>query len=375
MEFSSEALKDNPPKQAACVAAELPVNEQPFPASALTHLKGLSVNNNLQEMRKLLREAKFVAGKLAISGQITVFYAAPNTGKTLITLKLVSESIANDNAGENVFYINLDDTYEGLITKAELGDRYGFNVLGPEVFTKPLANFTEVVDKVIKEQSAGEAVFILDTVKKFVDVMDKKASSQFMNICRRFTAAGGTIIALAHVNKRTNDSDEGIPAGTSDILDDCDCAYVMNNMGEATSTAGTTRAVEFLQKKARGPSAQRAVYQYRVIPDEYFMMLSSVKLVDGDEADRISQLRAIDVEKEKDLDIIAAIMNFISPTKPTPQSQILTKLAGPDGFSRRRLVYCLKRWSCPAEEGGLWVLKKGDANSNCYQLLDQPPPN
>lgn len=322
MESSSEALKDNPPEQTACVAAELPVTEQPLPASALTHLKGLSVNNKLQEMRKLLREAKFVAGKLAISGQITVFYAAPNTGKTLITLKLVSESIANDNAGENVFYINLDDTYEGLITKAELGNRYGFNVLGPEVFTEPLAHFTEVVDRVIKEHSAGEAVFILDTVKKFVDVMDKKASSQFMNICRRFTAAGGTIIALAHVNKRTNDSDEAIPAGTSDILDDCDCAYVMNNMGEETSTAGTTRTVEFLQKKARGPSAQRTVYQYRVIPDDYFMMLSSVKLVDGDEADRISQLRALEVEKERDLEIIEAIMNVISSTKPTPQLQI-----------------------------------------------------
>ena len=181
----------------------------------LKKLRDMTVNKNVEEMRKQRKNAVYIAGRLALAGQITVFYAAPNTGKTLIALKLISESIANGTAGENVFHINLDDTFDGLIEKADLANRHGFYELGPDSFVKPDENLLELVEKLVNEDSARKAVLLLDTVKKFVDVMDKKASSNFMTICRRFTAAGGTIIALAHVNKKKNDDNEGIPAGTS----------------------------------------------------------------------------------------------------------------------------------------------------------------
>lgn len=335
----------------------------------LTKLRGKTVNKKVEQLRRQRKNAVYIAGRLALAGQITVFYAPPNTGKTLIALKLISESIANGTAGENVFHINLDDTFDGLIEKADLANRHGFHELGPDIFVKPDENLHELVEKLVNEDSARKAVLILDTVKKFVDVMDKKASSKFMTICRRFTAAGGTIIALAHVNKKKNDDDEGIPAGTSDILDDCDCAYVMHALKDETGSEGKWRSVEFLQKKARGPVVPEAIYKYQINHHDYSQMFHSVKLIEGDEVDRVRQQNAIDSEKAHDLEAIEAISSELDSSEPKAQKDIL-KALGQSGISRRTLIDCLKRWDCPQEDGGLWKLTRGDSNSNCYRLLD-----
>ena len=73
----------------------------------LDKLKTLSINGELDEMRKFAKSATYVAGRLALAGQVTVFYAGPNTGKTLISLKLISEAVANGAAGDHVYHINL----------------------------------------------------------------------------------------------------------------------------------------------------------------------------------------------------------------------------------------------------------------------------
>ena len=369
METSQKNAQSNntsePHKDCSLTATECPEKKP----SLLTKLQGLAVNKQVDQMRQYARNAVYIAGRLALAGQITVFYAAPNTGKTLITLQLVSEAIANGTAGDNVYHINLDDTYDGLIEKGDLGNRYGFHVLGPEVFSNPIENFKEVVETLLAEGTANQAVFLLDTVKKFVDVMDKKASSQFMTICRRLTTAGGTIIALAHVNKRQNHDGEGIPAGTSDILDDCDCAYVLNVLGDENAPEGKRRTVEFQQKKARGPVVQEAVYSYEVIHHDYYQMFLSVKLEEGNEVDRVRCKTAIANEKANDLEMIKVITGVLNNAKPTSQKDIVTALTSSKGISRRKLVDCLKRWNCSPDEGGLWEMTKGDSNSNCYQLL------
>lgn len=167
----------------------------------LDELRTLSINGELDLLREQARDATFIAGRMALAGQITVFYAGPNTGKTLLIMKLVAEASANGTTGSHVYHFNLDDTFEGQISKGELGIRHGFQVVVPSKLPNPNENFAQIVDWLVEEGTAGEAVFILDTIKKFVDVMDKKASSEFMNTCRKLTSEGGSIIALAHINK------------------------------------------------------------------------------------------------------------------------------------------------------------------------------
>ena len=56
-------------------------------------------------------------------------------------------------------------------------------------------------------------MIILDTLKKFTDLMNKKASSEFGKLARTFVGAGGTIIALAHTNKNKDEEGKGVTGG------------------------------------------------------------------------------------------------------------------------------------------------------------------
>ncbi|MCP5128546.1 MAG: hypothetical protein H6985_03075 [Pseudomonadales bacterium] len=341
--------------------------------SILDKVRALSINDKVEEMRKEAKETTFVAGRMAVAGQINVFYAGPNTGKTLLTLKLISEAIATGSAGDHVYHINLDDTFDGLIQKAELGKRHGFHEIPGANFPNPSESFAEMVEMLIAENLAHQAVFILDTTKKFTDVMDKKASTRFMSTCRRLTEARGTIIALAHVNKNKNHENKSIPAGTSDVLDDCDCGYVIDLLSEEKVLGGVKRTVEFRHLKGRGPTVQSAVYSYVQYADgDYERMFYSVKLVDGDEADRAREQKALQVERLRDAALIAEIQKLLTASGGAIQKDIVTQLVANDAYSHRTVRSCLQRWSCPAEEGGIWTVTKGENNSSIYKLI---PPN
>ncbi|MEH6616519.1 MAG: hypothetical protein V7699_01625 [Porticoccus sp.] len=335
----------------------------------LEKLRALSINSHVDEMRKTAKNAIHIAGRMALAGQITVFFAGPNTGKTLITLKLIAEAVANGTAGKNVYHINLDDTYEGLITKADIGNRHGVEVLTQNKFPSPNENFAELVAALVKEDTASETVFIMDTIKKFVDVMDKKASSQFMNTCRKLTSAGGSIIALAHTNKNKDGDNKAIPAGTSDVLDDCDCAYVMDIVDEQKVVGGTMRTVEFRQEKSRGPVVQEALYSYTKYDDsDYERMFYSVKLIDGNEADLLRARTALNIERDKDANLIKVICDALKSSSEWIQKDLVIEITNDASFPRRKVHDCLKRWSCPADEGGLWAMSKGPHNSNIFKL-------
>lgn len=341
----------------------------PGKPSILDQLRTLSINGELEELRKQVRDATLIAGGMALAGQITVFYAGPNTGKTLLIMKLVAEASANGTTGNHVYHINLDDTFEGQISKAELGIRHGFDVIVPAKFPAPQKNFVELVDKLVEEGTANKTVFILDTIKKFVDVMDKKASSQFMNTCRKLTSAGGSIIALAHTNKNKDGDNKAIPAGTSDVLDDCDCAYVMDIVDEQKVVDGTMRTVEFRQEKSRGPVVQEALYSYTKYDDsDYERMFYSVKLIDGNEADLLRAQTALKFERDKDASLIKVICDTLKSSSEWIQKDLVTKITNGTSFPRRKVKDCLKRWSCPADDGGLWTMSKGPHNSNIFKL-------
>ena len=336
---------------------------------ALEKLQKLSINRDVDDMRKFAKSATHIVGRMALAGQITVLYAGPNTGKTLLTLKLIAEAIANGSAGKAVYHINLDDTYDGLITKADLGNRHGFEVISPNSFTNPNRHFADLVDFVIAEHIANETVLVLDTIKKFADVMDKKASSLFMTTCRRLTSAGGSIIALAHINKHKGEDDKGIPAGTSDVLDDCDCAYVIGILSEEQIQGGLKRTVEFTNLKARGPVVQSSVYSYINYEDgDYNRMFDSVKLIDGNEVDKLRVENATAAERNQDADLINHISNMLRSSGITIQKDIVSDVCTSSCAPRRKVLACLQRWSSSHDEGGLWTVTIGPKNSKLYEL-------
>ncbi|MEI6746370.1 MAG: hypothetical protein WCL34_10440, partial [Methylococcaceae bacterium] len=75
------------------------------PTPAPFSLTQFSLNGKSAAMREKMLNDTFVLDGIAILGQATVIYAKPNTGKTLIVMKMLIESVkAGRVKAEDVFY-------------------------------------------------------------------------------------------------------------------------------------------------------------------------------------------------------------------------------------------------------------------------------
>lgn len=342
--------------------------------SILSRLFELSINETqISERKSLLETAEFVAGKFALKSQITVLFAGPNTGKTLITLAAVSAAKAAGLVSEHIFHLNLDDDFTGLTTKAEIGLTKGFSVLAPEVFLHPKEDIEVLVDSLISQGDASSALLIIDTVKKFGDVMDKKGMSHLFNQFRRFSGAGGTAIVLAHTNKNNDDPEKSIPGGVSDLLDDSDAAYLLYVSATESLDEGVKTYVTFEQKKSRGPNSLKLVYSYvRPNDADYLKLFNSVKYEDDDAVEKAEKQSVRLNLLAEDEAIIESIRTFLEKTDRPNKTNIIQSLASSTKYSRNEISRCLERWCLPENEGGLWFAEKlPENNAQAFRLYSR----
>lgn len=303
---------------------------------------------------------------LALLGESTVIYAEPNTGKTLITFALLMEAVRSGVInGNQVFYINVDDSFNGAVDKLGFAQECGFHYLvqGQEGFT--VERFRVNIVEMIETDTAKGTVLILDTLKKFVDLMDKTKSSSFANLIRSFVSRGGTVIALAHTNK--NRGADGRPqyGGTSDIISDFDCGYIMSS----TKSEGNhhERLVEFSNIKARGPVDSYVYFTYLDGSEvSYGEKLSSVRLVPEEELEETRRKS----QRESDSHAIEAITQCIS--EGVNQKMKLAKEVGScTGLSRSAVFRVLDMYAGSDKASHLWSVRVGAHGAKIYTLLDQ----
>ena len=339
-------------------------SDVPSPADlkkiALNKIISLTLNEGLINERKTQsHSSEFVIEDIALRGDITVLYASPNTGKTLLALRLLAQTKQANDTDIEIFHVNLDDSFDGLTKKAEIGLTSGYRVLNTSSFTDPLTALNGIFTTLIESGAARETVFILDTVKKFADPMDKKACTNFMRGCRTFTQAGGTIILLAHNNKQTPNNPTPTPGGTSDLHDDADCVYVMSTVRKQTIDKGTQFFVKFDNRKARGPNVTEANYSFIKNEDtDYTNMFWSVK---SEESNSSKQLASDNLDP-KLVDTILCILS----EGPRTQAELTTQLR--DKFGKNKIRDHLKALSDQSTGEPKLAESRGPKNKAIYEL-------
>ncbi len=276
----------NPPITASTAqsVSTAPVEATPDPVLSPTLiLTAFSITRSLKKLKREMVEQKHLLDGIALMGQATVLYAAPNTGKTLLVLWMLIQAIKQNRVDPSlVFYINCDDSMSGLVQKGEIAAAHGFSMLSDGYEGFEIKNLKSILLEVIRLGQAMGAVIVLDTLKKFTDLMDKTTCSDFMKLIRRFVMRGGTVLMLAHANKRLGPDKKPVYAGTSDILDDADGGYIMWVSSEA---GAAERVVEFERRKGRGNVRQRATFAYSGADGlPYERILASVREVGAAEA-------------------------------------------------------------------------------------------
>lgn len=342
------------------VLDNLPPPAKPF------SLKQFALNGQSKKMKSQMLADKFVLGEMAILGQWTVIYAPPNAGKTLITLKLLIDAInSGDINGSDVIYINADDNFKGLTTKLEIAEQNGFLMVAPGFNDFSPADFCEYLSMMIKAETAHGSVIILDTLKKFTEIMDKRQGSEFGKSLRAFTQQGGTVIALAHTNKNRDTEGRLKYGGTSDIVDDACCAYVV----DATEGSSTHKTVVFENIKSRGDVAHQAGYRYLIKPDNYLDLLDSVEAIDEQEAAQAREQQKLQAELAKNSETIEAITDVIHAGFNV-KSEIVEQVHKDGGISKAVIRKVLSdHTGKDFTQGHRWRMSKGEKNTKHYHLL------
>ncbi len=322
-------------------------------------LKGMAA-----ELLRLATEEVPLLGRLALMGQATAWYAAPNTGKTLIALNLLVEAISHGRVDPSqVYYLNLDDSSAGLADKASIAEEYGFNIISDGYKGFSADSFLAIMTEVIDGDQARGVVVILDTVKKFVDLMNKSDVSHFTTVVRQFTKKGGTLLALAHTNKNLGSNGRPVPGGTSDLKDDMDCAYTVAPVSSNPKTG--EKVVEFENLKKRGNSIQSVSYAYSIRDGiSYGDLLTSVRPV---VEEQLAPLREAAVIKS-DANVIETIAACIEEGI-VGKMKLKEAVAERAKISRRAALDIIEKYTGVDPVLHRWDTSSGDRGLQTFSLL------
>lgn len=324
-------------------------------------MKGMS-----EKLEADCQSEQFILPNIALLGQFTVLYARHNSGKTLLVIYLLTEVIRSEKIdASNIYYFNLDDSQSGLVEKLKIAEEWGFHVLCDGYRGFKVKEFITHIEKLCETDQARGVVLVLDTLKKFTDLMDKRKASLFGEVIRRFVLKGGTVIALAHVNKKVGSDGKPVYAGTTDIIDDADCAYVLDLI--STDDATKTRVVEFENKKKRGNVASRVAYSYSIEDGlSYQELMATVCHVDEKNLSLAKQSEEVKADSE----IIEAVAACISKGGFT-KMRLRDAVSESIGISKLAAVRVIEKYEGKDPEKHWWTFTVKARGAKVYFLLEK----
>jgi len=350
-----------PPKPDKVSETVIAAEHQHHPHNLLQHY---TLTGMASELEKAIEAQRPFLGRLCLSGQSSVWYAKPNTGKTLLAMYLMIEAVTKGGIiPQNIFYIAADDSAHGLVDKLHIMEEYGINVIAPGHANFETKDFTKIIKAMTHHDAASGIYIVADTLKKFMSLMDKNEGRAFGALIREFTMKGGTFLALAHTNKQRSGEGKLVYAGTSDVMEDFDCAYVIDELAGGGDMQ--ERVIEFDCTKRRGNVAQSVAYAFTLDSEaSYAGMLSSVREVDPAAVDAFHRQAAI----RSDAVIIAAISTAIGEGINT-KMELARTVGARECLGRQSVVKLIERYTGQDPELHRWDFSVGERGKKVYVML------
>jgi len=173
-----------------------------------------------------MASATFAIPNLIPRGSLSVYVAPGGGGKTAIFTHKAGQ-LARD--GYEVLYINADANPDQLKSQYEKAAKFGFNVLAPDMHigcsaTDVMLDIQRTLDSSV---DLSNAVYIIDTLKKFTNLLSKEALKDFLIFMRKLVARGATVCLLAHANKYPDAEGNLVYEGVGDLRSDVDSLIYM----------------------------------------------------------------------------------------------------------------------------------------------------
>lgn len=328
--------------------------------------KSYSTTHRVEEMKKDLKERVYVLGEIAILGQSTVIYAAPNTGKTLLTFWMLIEAIREGRIDPaQVTYVNADDDEKGVIEKSEIASEHGFSVVAPGLEEMTHEKVIEVIKDMIEQGTARDNIVIIDTYGSFVEPNNYREQRDFLAMVKTFTLNGGTLIVLAHTNKHKVQG-RSVHGGTADLKNSASSAYVLEKI---EGTGDGPHTVEFRNEKRRGSNSAKEVYRYIAGGKDYAALLDSVERLGEAERRKAIAIKITKENLQKNKEIIPAVVSLIE-RGVTGHTELFKEAAKESGESQTKVKKALEAHAGDRYEfGHRWQRKRVERKNGLEYTL------
>ena len=311
-----------------------------------------------EELKKMESVETNVIDGVLFEGQIASIVARPNGGKTLL-----AKSWAIDMAkrGYKVFYIFEDADMKGYKAMADTAQEHGFIVAASfthvgQTAQSILAGMRAMANE--KGSSLNKMVFILDTLKKFTEVLNKSDNKKFYSLLRELTHKGASVLLLAHANKYLDEHGNLVYEGTGDTLADVDAMYYLYDDGN--KLAEEERFGTLLYEKGRAISAVKRV-SYRFDLQRYL----SEKLDEPIDTKKMAMQHQMIEHRKDEISVIKKLLALA----PCSQKELVHMMSEETALSREKAVTLLR-----ALDRILWISSMGGDRKHLkmYRLADPP---
>jgi KaiC/GvpD/RAD55 family RecA-like ATPase len=168
-----------------------------------------------------LADQKFVEPGLIVHGHVIVIPAPPNAGKTTIVFFNLAPQWTTQYI---VLYVDADSNPSDVKRMHAHAMKHGIRYITPDYIEGGSAEKTlrdlEALAK--SDADLGFHVLVIDTLKKFANVIHKAGMRTLMKLFRKLSSKGMTVILLAHTNKYRDAEGSLIFEGVQDLKSDCD---------------------------------------------------------------------------------------------------------------------------------------------------------
>jgi len=243
-----------------------------------------------------MADAEFLIPNMIVRGHVAAYVAPGNGGKTTVFVYLCEQLAL---LGVDVLYVNVDASPGDLKRHFKHAKLHKYKVVAPDA--RDGKSCADVIDKLkslaLSDLDLSNHVFIIDTLKKFVDVIDKRMAKELYRLFRSLTVKGATICLLGHTNKYGDQDGKEIYEGTADLRNDLDeLIYLDGYKNEANNTLEITTR----------PDKVRAEFE----PKSYI-----INLVDRSITEPTSAIKIISKEDRDILDLIKETIRMGNKTQ------------------------------------------------------------
>jgi hypothetical protein len=294
---------------------------------------------------KSMEEATFIIPNLIVRGHLHALIAEANGGKTAL---MVHQAAKITEQGFDVYYVNADAGPGDLKSHFAHAQIHGYKVIAPDA---KRGGSPEQVVALFKEAANNDvdmsnSVFIMDTLKKFTEVIQKSDAKEFYKLLRKLTVKGATVILLGHSNKYRGEDGKQVYEGTADLRNDVDNLIYLNSV----KNEGTNRL-----EITTHPDKIRADYK----PRSFFINLSDRSVEEPEEVVQI-----LDKERQQALKYAKEAITAGINTKVAIAEYMKEKTS----LGKNRLLKFLDEFSRGPHPSIYAQVGGGEKNATIYSL-------